>query len=268
MEMTDREGRIAVLMTCHNRVSMTVACLARLMPQLSEDDRVFLVDDGSTDGTGAKVRASFPAVHVVDGDGSLYWARGMALAWRTAIETGVDWRHYLWLNDDTMLSANALSQLLAADDGSGLLVGSIADASGKVVYGLGVNGRMNGNCVLVPKSVHKKIGMICGGYAHAWADDDYAIHAGRMGIPLMSAGVIGTAEWHPLRPDLGKMAFRERWRSLTDPKGWNLHDLWLYRRRNWGICAAVLSSLHMFVHVLCARRSGFPSINAASGNSA
>lgn len=243
-----------MLMTCHNRVSTTVACLARLMPQLRDGDMVFLVDDGSTDGTGAKVRAEFPAVHVVDGDGSLYWAKGMALAWRTAIASGVDWRYYLWLNDDAMLSANALSRLLAVDDGNGLVVGGLADASGKMVYGLGANGRMDGNCVLVPKSAYGRIGMICGGYAHAWADDDYAIHAERIGIPLLPAGVVGTAEWHPMRPDIGKMAFRDRWRSLSDPKGWNLHDLWLYRRRNWGICAAVLSCLHMLFHVLCVGR--------------
>lgn len=245
-----REGRIAVLMTCHNRVSTTIACLVRLMPQLGAEDRVFLVDDDSTDGTGAEVRRAFPAVHVIDGDGSLYWAKGMALAWRTAIETGGEWTAYLWLNDDAMLSANALNRLLAVDDGNSLVVGNLADASGKVVYGLEVNGRMNGNCVLVPRSVYEKIGMICGEYAHAWADSDYAIRVQRADIPFVSAGTLGTTEWHPLRPDLRAMSLWERWRSLSDPKGWNIHDLWLYRRRNWGRIAAFVSCVHFLVHVL------------------
>lgn len=245
-----REGRIVVLMTCHNRASTTIACLVRLMPQLGEEDRVFLVDDGSSDETGAEVRRAFPAIHVIDGDGSLYWAKGMALAWRTAIETGIAWTAYLWLNDDAMLSANALNRLLAVNDGNSLVVGNLADASGKVVYGLEVNGRMNGNCVLVPKSVYEKIGMICGEYAHAWADSDYAIQVQRAGIPFVSAGTLGSTEWHPLRPDLREMSLRERWRSLSDPKGWNIHDLWLYRRRNWGRIAAFVSCVHFLAHVL------------------
>lgn len=245
-----QEGRIAVLMTCHNRVSTTIACLVRLMPQLGKEDRVFLVDDGSSDETGAEVRRAFPAIHVIDGDGSLYWAKGMALAWRTAIETGIAWTAYLWLNDDAMLSANALNRLLAVNDGNSLVVGNLADASGKVVYGLEVNGRMNGNCVLVPKSVYEKIGMICGEYAHAWADSDYAIQVQRAGIPFVSAGTLGSTEWHPLRPDLREMSLWERWRSLSDPKGWNIHDLWLYRRRNWGRIAAFVCCVHFLAHVL------------------
>ena len=78
---------IAVLMTCHNRVETTLACLRRLTPQLSPTDGVFLVDDGSMDGTGVKVKAEFSDVNVINGDGTLYWARGMHLAWKSAIKS-------------------------------------------------------------------------------------------------------------------------------------------------------------------------------------
>ena len=244
--------KLAVLMACHNRVATTLECLRRLMPQLGSGDKVFLVDDGSTDGTGAKVRAAYPSVRVTDGDGSLYWAKGMRKAWETAAGEG-DWDAYLWLNDDTMLSPDAMGKMLAKDDGQSLVIGNLCDATGRAVYGLDVNGWVNGNCVLVPRKMYEKVGMICGEYAHAWADSDYALHAKKAGFSIVGAGVVGTTETHPLRPDLSKMTLRERWCSLFDPKGWNLHDLWLYRRRNWGSCRAIASCLHMAIHVLCAR---------------
>ena len=244
--------RLAVLMTCHNRAHQTLECLKRLMPQLGSGDRVFLVDDGSTDCTGTMVRATYPSVHVIDGDGSLYWAKGMRKAWETAAEEG-DWDAYLWLNDDTMLLPDAMDKMRAKDDGQSLVIGNLCDSAGRAVYGLNVNGWVNGNCVLVPRSIYKKCGMLCGDYSHAWADSDYAYHVRRARFAIVGAGVVGAAESHPLRPDLSKMSFCERWHSLFDPKGWNLHDIWLYRRRNWGLISAITSCLHMTIHVLVAR---------------
>ena len=245
-----RDMRLAVLITCHNRVENTLACLSRLMPQLSLVDKVFLVDDGSTDGTGARVRSAYPAVHVIDGDGSLYWAKGMRKAWEEAVEKD-DWEAYLWLNDDTELNADAVEKMLAKNDGQSMVVGDLCDSTGRLVYGLNVDGWVNGNCVIVPRRIYETVGMICGGYRHAWADSDYALHAKRAGFAVVGAGMVGKTEWHPLRPDLSMMSLSQRWDSLFEPKGWNLHDLWLYRRRNWGIFRAMVSSVHFMAHVLC-----------------
>ena len=244
---------IAVLMTCYNRVATTLECLKRLMPQLGNADKVFLVDDGSSDGTGAKVRSRFPIVRVINGDGSLYWAKGMRKAWEAAVSERSDWDAYLWLNDDAMLSSDAIATMLSANDGKSLVVGELHDADGKVVYGLNVNGWVNGNCVLVPRAIYERIGMICGEYSHAWADRDYACMVERAGFAIVGAGGVGTTEWHPLRPSLAGKSLVERWRLLFDPKGWNLHDLWLYRRRNWSMPHAVASVVHMACHVLFSR---------------
>lgn len=244
---------IAVLMTCHNRVEMTLACLQGLMPQLTSEDRVFLVDDGSSDATGMKVRSEFPMIRVIDADGSLYWAKGMRKAWGSAVDECSDWDAYLWLNDDTMLSGDAIATMLSANDGKSLVVGELHDVDGKAVYGLNVNGWVNGNCVLVPRAIYERIGMICGGYSHAWADSDYACQVKRAGFAIVGTGVVGTTKWHPLRPSLAGKSLVERWRLLFDPKGWNLHDLWLYRRRNWSVFHAVASVIHMVFHVLFSR---------------
>lgn len=241
---------IVALMTCHNRRESTLRCLGMLTSQLSSGDAVFLVDDGSKDGTANAVTKEFPNVHIIQGDGRLYWAKGMRKAWEAAVAERNDWDGFLWLNDDTELNADAVQKLLAADGGERIVVGDLANGKGDVVYGLRKGGLFTGNCVLVPRKVYERLGMICGDYSHAWADSDYAMQAKRAGVGVVSAGVVGRAEGHPNRPSLKGLSLGQRLRLLRDPKGWNLHDLWLYRRRNWGLCRAILSCTHMLIHVV------------------
>ena len=80
-------NRIAVLLTCHNRSEKTTACLHSLFQCYLPSDfvlDVFLVDDGSTDGTAELVTEKFPKVIIIHGDGNLFWNRGMHLAWSYA----------------------------------------------------------------------------------------------------------------------------------------------------------------------------------------
>lgn len=250
--------KIAVLMACHNRRETTIRCLSSLSKALEFcmgiEAKVFLVDDGSTDGTGVAITQKFPSVVVLPEDGRLYWAKGMRKAWETAVAARDDWDGYLWLNDDTELNSDAIQKLLAANNGEKIVVGELKNGKGGIVYGLREGGLFTGNCVLVPKKVYDRLGMICGDYSHAWADSDYAMQAKRARIEVVSAGVVGKAEEHPNRPSLNGLSPRERVGMLRNPKGWNLHDLWLYRRRNWGYCAAIFSCLHMILHVLVGER--------------
>lgn len=242
--------KTAVLITCHNRNATTLNCLSRLAGQLHKGDKVFLLDDGSTDGTTDAVTRDFSDVCIVRGDGSVFWAKGTRKAWEVAIAERQDWDGYLWLNDDTELRQDAMAKMLAANDGEKIIVGELENAEGKIVYGTRPGGLFTGNCVFVPRKVYEQLGMICGDYSHAWADSDYAMMAKRAGIGVVSAGIVGRAEGHPNRPSLKGLSLRERLGMLRNPKGWNLHDLWLYRRRNWGYCAAIVSCAHMIAHVV------------------
>ena len=248
---------LAILMTCHNRMTTTVDCLKYLFAAVTRlntcECKVFLVDDGSTDGTAEAVRKYFPQVCVIGGDGTLFWARGMELAWKSAEVEG-EWDGYLWLNDDTILAKDALERLMSADDGESIVVGNLRNAVGAIVYGMREGGLFTGNCVFVPRKVYGRLGMICGKYSHAWADSDYAMRAKRYGVKVVSGGVVGSAEWHPNRPSLKGRTLCERVRLLCNPKGWNLHDLWLYRSRNWGVFRAVTSCAHLMIHVVWGER--------------
>ena len=247
--------KVAVLIASHNRKITTIGCLSRLLPQLGEDARVYLVDDGSTDGTAVAVAGlKDNRINVIYGDGRLYWAKSMRKAWGAAVAERQDWDGFLSLNDDTELKPNAIVQLLAVNDGEKIVVGELKNASGEIVYGLREGGLFTGNCVLVPRKVYERLGMICGDYSHAWADSDYAMRAKLEGIGVVSAGVVGKAEGHSNRPSLKGLSLKDRMALLRHPKGWNVHDLWLYRSRNWGYVAAIVSCLHMIVHVAIGER--------------
>ena len=109
--------KVAILLTVHNRREKTLACLRNCYQQIDSmkgDDlwsfSVYLVDDGSTDGTSEAVSEEFPQAVIIRGDGNLFWNHGMITAWEAAAADGQDF--YLWLNDDTMMKEGALACLM------------------------------------------------------------------------------------------------------------------------------------------------------------
>ena len=72
---------------------------------------IYLVDDGSNDGTNESVSKLFPMVNIILGDGTLFWNKGMRLAWKTAAEKQ-DYEFYLWLNDDVLLNNDGLINII------------------------------------------------------------------------------------------------------------------------------------------------------------
>ena len=105
--------KIAVLIVCHNRKEKTIKCLQKLYAQKNIENikfKVFLVDDGSSDGTEHAISQSFPDVVIIKGNGNLFWAGGMRIAWNSAKKKQYD--YYLWLNDDVFLYNNFLESCL------------------------------------------------------------------------------------------------------------------------------------------------------------
>lgn len=267
---------IAVLMTCHNRVEMTLACLRRLMPQLSPTDGVFLVDDGSTDGTGARVHADFPSVHVINADGTLYWAKGMRLAWESALASANNYDLFLWLNDDVVLKSNALALLLkdlaASGDSRSVIIGACADDETETASSYAAtdlrdvryepngstlqkaSGWFNGNVVLIPSKTASEVGLISGDYSHARADYDYAERLKRAGVPFWaSTQYVGICK-RDNRMETESKGLLGRLHGLCEPGNCNVRDLWLYRYRYWGFAKAIISVCHLLWVVLFQRK--------------
>ncbi|HAX76087.1 MAG TPA: glycosyltransferase family 2 protein [Cyanobacteria bacterium UBA11372] len=254
------QPRLAVLMSCHNRRDTTLTCLAAIYTQDTPCD-IFLVDDGSSDGTSEAVRASYPAVKILQGDGNLFWGGGMQLAFSTALAAGYDF--YLWLNDDTKLAPNALRQLLNTYQShpNSIVVGSTQDPiSGELTYGGMMRKsrwrRLNfsllppteqpqecetmcGNCVLIPHSVASRVGTIDGDiFTHEFGDWDYGLRARQLGFSVWIApGFIGTCSRNLIKGSWNdpNLSLIERFKKADKLKGGLQPQVWQeFARRHAG----------------------------------
>lgn len=251
-----RRMRVAALLTCHNRRALTLRCLASIeTARTAAAGRVeietYLVADGCTDGTAEAVRSAFPRVHVINGNGNLFWCGGMRLAWKHAAEH--DYDGYLWLNDDVTIDEDAIERLVEVaavhqrDDGAVIVVGGTraeeSPVAAAVTYG-GLDARgvlpsssevrrielFNGNIVLVSRRAYQVLGALSSAYTHGLGDIDYGVRAKKAGVPVwLAAGSLGscaankTARWQ--RSDVPVWT---RLRELHRPTGcppWQLARL-------------------------------------------
>jgi GT2 family glycosyltransferase len=217
---------VAVLITCHNRKQKTIKCLQALFKQKNIKNikiKVFLVDDGSVDGTKQAVKKLFKNVTIIQGNGNLFWAKGMYLAWDRCLKLNKKFDYYLWLNDDTFVYNTALRIMFKAlKTNTEIVTGSICDPITKRrSYGgsrlinkflfpfkhepIDINGQtqeidiFNGNLVLIPHAVYIKIGSIADYFEHAFADFEYSLRAKKNNvIILLTSEHVGECERNPL----------------------------------------------------------------------
>ena len=268
--------KIAVLITVHNRRETTLQCLKQLNNQLI-DHRLFMVeiyltDDGCTDGTSEAVAAEFPSVHIIQGDGSLFWNRGMYVAWCEAAKTDFD--YYFWLNDDTFIYEDTIARLLECSEhhkDQAIVVGSTCAVGNRsrITYGGWSKGKIheavsveqkcetiNGNIVLVPKYVYEILGTNDPVFRHAVGDTDYGLRAQKAGVEVWVAkGVLGECDLHecltlwkdPSQP------FNKRWKNFFSPTGNNPFEFFRFRLRHYGFFPACLTFVSNFIHFLFPR---------------
>ncbi|GAB2698776.1 GT2 family glycosyltransferase [Microbacterium marinum] len=255
---------VSVLMAVHNRRSTTEECLSRLLHQSGINDHfrlsIFIVDDGSTDGTGAMLNnmAQDHPLQVIEGDGGLFWARAMAKAHEHAVSADPDF--LLWLNDDLQLSDTAVLDALAAarQSPASIIVGATLSSSGDQVTYTGSRlsssrptslrpvlpsgtpeqvDAFNGNFVLVPRAAYRCLGSIDTAFEHGYGDIDYGLRAKKAGIPtLLLSGPVGTCDanshagtWRDQR-----MSRRDRLRLLFGRKGVPARSHWRFNLRHGG----------------------------------
>lgn len=266
----------AVLLTCYNRAQVTLACLTRLFEQKLPENlslEIWLVDDASPDKTGELVKKQFPSVHLIHGNGHLFWCGGMRLAWESAARTK-DYDFYLWLNDDTYLFPDSLCELFQEYDDFLAKTGKVPvitmsccdKKTGEFSYGgrdeagpvlpLGKDALpckyINGNCTLIPRAVYAKIGGLSPLFIHAIGDHEYGLRALKNGIPCLATGKYlancsdhFSSEWNNSGTPL-----RKRLHLLFSPKGASFREYLLYRRMYWGRFQSVIDAFKIISSVL------------------
>lgn len=258
---------VAILITSHNRRDLTLASLNSLFRQQSIEDieiDVFLVNDGCTDGTGEAVRSRFPSVHLLEGDGTLFWNGGMRLAYAAAMQMGFD--AYVLFNDDTILYKDALERLISLAraqvraQAPAIVVGSTrSPLTGKQSFG-GLLKRthglalslemieahpyrsipcetMNGNFALIPAEIANVVGNLEASFQHQFGDLDYGLRAKQAGFEVVvMPGYVGDCfsnEFPGTWRD-STLSFERRWRHLRSPKGVPIKEWMLFTRRHFG----------------------------------
>ena len=261
---------IAVLITCHNRKEKTLLCLQSLFQANLPKGyciKVFLVDDGSTDGTSKAVNTAYPRVDITQGDGNLYWNRGMHLAWETAVKVQ-DYDFYLWLNDDVKVFENFIIVMindyiqhkksivcgvLTSEFGNSITYGG-RDEKGVLMKPSKENNNcyyINGNVVLVPNIIYDKIGILDKVFPHSIGDFDYGLRALQAGFSIVvSSKYVGYCESNSKLPDwcISGISLRDKINSLYSPLG-NSHPYyyWIYSFRHFGFFKAFkyFTSIHL-----------------------
>lgn len=205
---------ISIIIPVRNRKTLTQQILQQLQTQIYGVSNqlqisVFVVDDGSTDGTAEMIRQQFPEVQLIVGDGSLWWTGAIVKGMKSALEN-YNPDYILWLNDDIVLSdyfLDNLAILCQQPSTSQTLTGGIVTAEAYpkwMVFGGYINNQLirdlaafsdqaiievdtlNGNIILIPKVIIHSIGLPDDHkFRHYGGDFDYSKRAQKAGFKVM-----------------------------------------------------------------------------------
>lgn len=256
--------RIVAVLACHGRSATTHGALAALFAQQLPADiglGAVLVDDGSPDDTTVMVARNFPQVRLLRGDGSLWWAGAMIMGLDEAARDDPDF--LLWLNDDVQLDPDALARLVAchdeATDGPVVVGATRSPDDGRLTYGgqrrdparpfrfhpVPLADRpqeadsFQGNIVLVPRAVHRRLGGIdpCLRGVQGMADTDFGLRVRAAGLRLLQApGSAGTcaANRHAAPWADPALPMHQRLSGLFGPRGFPVKGWLPFARRHGG----------------------------------
>jgi len=202
-------NRIYILTAVHNDLEDTKKLLSSIYAQTFKDVEVFLVDDGSTDGTSKYIKSNYPKVNVIEGDGNLWWTASLNLGLKKILEKAKE-DDFVWIiNNDCFFSKDVLGKLLLfvkSLKGKKNIVGSIVlDAKTKRVFesGVKINWRklkfkqsnlkkgekidaLPTKGTLYPVKAFKELSLFdAKHFPHYFSDYEYTIRAKRSGYRLL-----------------------------------------------------------------------------------
>jgi GT2 family glycosyltransferase len=111
-EKSQKLKKVEIIIPVYNRREITLQALRSLrrIDNKGLDVHIIVVDDGSTDGTGAAIRRDFPEVQIVEGDGTLHYAAGTNRGIAAALERNPD--YIVTMNDDAVYHEQFLHRLI------------------------------------------------------------------------------------------------------------------------------------------------------------
>jgi hypothetical protein len=110
--------RVAILILCYNALAWVERCLQSVSETRYDDFRVYLLDNGSTDGSVSLVRQRFPWVEVIEHGANLGFCEGNNRGIASALADGAS--SIVLLNPDTWVEPDWLSRLVSLVESEGI----------------------------------------------------------------------------------------------------------------------------------------------------
>ncbi|MCU4173844.1 glycosyltransferase family 2 protein [Carboxylicivirga sp. N1Y90] len=207
--------KVYVVIAVHNRKKYTLNCLSLLEKQTFQNFEVIIVDDGSDDGTSNDIKAIYPHVKIIHGDGSWWWTRSMNEGFKVALDEGADL--IITLNNDVSFDENLIQNLIELNEQHpDSLIGCLNLIHRKKPYvffsgikkniwwkakevkyhkafsllekdelkGLHHTTCLNGRGTLIPRAVFEKVGLLDELSFPQYASDyDFVLRASNYGFP-------------------------------------------------------------------------------------
>lgn len=216
---------LSIVIPVRNRKDYTNTILSQIhqqiLPKNGNRIGVVVVDDGSTDGTQELVRRTFPQVHLIQGNGSLWWTGAIVQGMQYAIDR-LATDYFVWLNDDISISEDFMFQLEDICNSpiskSAIIGGIVCDTiyPNWIVFSGMVNKQLirsfdyfanqdimevdtlNGNMAIIPRTIVDKIGLPdAERFRHYGGDFEFIFRARKAGFKvLLSSRIQATTDYH------------------------------------------------------------------------
>ena len=261
---------LALVTTSHNRCSLTYKSLVSLFKGLDKVEdvsyKLFITDDGSSDGTSKMILENFNNVIITNGDGSLYWNHGIIKSWQKVIDLNFQVDGYLIFNDDVIFRPELVKAFISSFKNllkvnkDVVLVGSVMDDNtNQISYGGLLNRKkyysklrfkkildlhsvnycdtMNMNCIMVSKSVVTNHGILDPNFLHGLGDIDYGLRLRKANVTLsLFPDYVGYCKSNQKKntwqdPNLSKIV---RLKKILSVKGLPMRNRLIFCRRHGG----------------------------------
>lgn len=190
-----------ILTAVHCDLKFTKKLLESIARQSIKNYELYLINDGSTDGTSDYVSSNYPKINLLKGDGNLWWTGSLNLGLNSILKKAKSNDYVFVINNDCYFDKNYLNSLINYSKklGPKTIIGStVVDAESKKVIDNGVKidwsnlkfvggGRdaLSSKGTLYPVKVFKEIGLFdAKHFPHYFSDYEFTIRAKRNGYNI------------------------------------------------------------------------------------
>jgi GT2 family glycosyltransferase len=137
---------ISIIIPVFNNIEYTKHCLSNLKNNIIQNEsitnryHIVVVDDGSKDGTGEYITENYPEIHLITGNGNLWWSGGINKGIKYSLQN-INSDYVLWWNNDIRADKDYLVNLVEIIDKENnfsILIGSKVFILNKnLIWGMG-----------------------------------------------------------------------------------------------------------------------------------